>query len=314
MLDCNDWPVSFLGAMYAGLVPVAVNTLLTADDYAYMLEHSRAQAVLVSGALLPALTAAHDQVRPRGGRRSSSRARWRRCTRPRSSSRPSWPRQRPCAQAGGHRRRRPGLLALFLGLHRPAQGHGALARQPVLDLRAVRQGRAACVRRRLLLRRQAVLRLRPGQCADLPDERGRHHAADGRAAHARRHLQALAGRVGGVKPTVFYGAPTGFAGMLAHPNLPAAATWRCAWCRRPARRCRPNWASASSATSASTSSTASAPPRCCTSSCPTGPSGCATAPPAGRCPATTSNCAATTAARCPTANRATCTSTAPAPP
>ena len=58
MQDCNDWPVSFLGAMYAGLVPVAVNTLLTADDYAYMLEHSRAQAVLVSGALLPALTAA----------------------------------------------------------------------------------------------------------------------------------------------------------------------------------------------------------------------------------------------------------------
>ena len=58
MHDCNDWPVSFLGAMYAGLVPVAVNTLLTADDYAYMLEHSRAQAVLVSGALLPTLTAA----------------------------------------------------------------------------------------------------------------------------------------------------------------------------------------------------------------------------------------------------------------
>jgi benzoate-CoA ligase len=58
MQDCNDWPVSFLGAMYAGLVPVAVNTLLTADDYAYMLENSRAQAVLVTGALLPALTAA----------------------------------------------------------------------------------------------------------------------------------------------------------------------------------------------------------------------------------------------------------------
>jgi benzoate-CoA ligase len=58
MQDGNDWPVAFLGAMYAGLVPVAVNTLLTADDYAYMLEHSRAQAVLVSGALLPALNAA----------------------------------------------------------------------------------------------------------------------------------------------------------------------------------------------------------------------------------------------------------------
>ena len=58
MHDSADWPVSFLGAMYAGLVPVAVNTLLTADDYAYMLENSRAQTALVSGALLPALSAA----------------------------------------------------------------------------------------------------------------------------------------------------------------------------------------------------------------------------------------------------------------
>ena len=54
----NDWPVAFLGAMYAGIVPVAVNTLLTADDYAYMLRHSRAQMALVSAALLPTLQAA----------------------------------------------------------------------------------------------------------------------------------------------------------------------------------------------------------------------------------------------------------------
>jgi len=58
MQDSCDWPVSFLGGIYSGLVPVAVNTLLTADDYAYMLEHSRAQAVLISGSLLPTLTAA----------------------------------------------------------------------------------------------------------------------------------------------------------------------------------------------------------------------------------------------------------------
>ncbi len=58
MLDSSEGPVSFLGAMYAGIVPVAVNTLLTADDYAYMLEHSRAQAAIVSGALLPTLNAA----------------------------------------------------------------------------------------------------------------------------------------------------------------------------------------------------------------------------------------------------------------
>lgn len=52
MHDTVDWPVVFLGALHAGVVPVAVNTLLTADDYAYMLAHSRSQAVFVSGGLL----------------------------------------------------------------------------------------------------------------------------------------------------------------------------------------------------------------------------------------------------------------------
>ncbi|UCH38922.1 MAG: benzoate-CoA ligase family protein [Gammaproteobacteria bacterium] len=55
MHDCNDWPVCFLGAIYAGILPVAVNTLLTADDYLYMLQHSRCRAALVSAALLPVL-------------------------------------------------------------------------------------------------------------------------------------------------------------------------------------------------------------------------------------------------------------------
>ena len=58
MQDGADWPVAFLGAMLAGIVPVAVNTLLTADDCAYLLEHSRAQAVFVSGAVKPVLKAA----------------------------------------------------------------------------------------------------------------------------------------------------------------------------------------------------------------------------------------------------------------
>jgi len=53
--DTVDWPVAFLGAIYAGVVPVAVNTLLTPDDYAYMLGHSRARAAIVSNALSPTL-------------------------------------------------------------------------------------------------------------------------------------------------------------------------------------------------------------------------------------------------------------------
>jgi benzoate-CoA ligase len=193
MLDCNDWPVSFLGAMYAGLVPVAVNTLLTADDYAYMLEHSRAQAVLVSGALLPALTAAMVKADHEVAKVIVSR--------PVAPLHPAevefeafLAAQHRC-QAGGHRSGRPRLLAVLVRLHRPPQGHGAHMPTPTgpaeLYGKAVLQpARKRC----LLLGRQAVLRLRPGQRAEPSDERGRHHAADGRAAHARCGVQALARR------------------------------------------------------------------------------------------------------------------------
>jgi benzoate-CoA ligase len=58
MHDSNDWPVAFLGSLYAGVVPVAVNTLLPAPDYAYMLEHSRVRAAFVSAPLFPTLQAA----------------------------------------------------------------------------------------------------------------------------------------------------------------------------------------------------------------------------------------------------------------
>ena len=53
MLDTIDWPVAFLGAITAGVVPVAVNTLLKPQDYEYMLRDSRARALFVSAALLP---------------------------------------------------------------------------------------------------------------------------------------------------------------------------------------------------------------------------------------------------------------------
>ncbi|CAG9164220.1 benzoate-CoA ligase family protein [Cupriavidus pampae] len=61
-LDTIDFPTVFLGCLLAGVVPVAVNTLLTADDYAYMLEHSGARAVVVSGTLLPCMHAAFDKL------------------------------------------------------------------------------------------------------------------------------------------------------------------------------------------------------------------------------------------------------------
>ncbi len=51
--DSIDFPVAFLGAIQAGIVPVCVNTLLTTQDYDYMLRDSRAQVLVVSEALLP---------------------------------------------------------------------------------------------------------------------------------------------------------------------------------------------------------------------------------------------------------------------
>jgi len=50
--DSIDFPSVFLGAIQAGIVPIAVNTLLTAADYRFMLADSRAKALVVSAPLL----------------------------------------------------------------------------------------------------------------------------------------------------------------------------------------------------------------------------------------------------------------------
>jgi benzoate-CoA ligase len=52
MQDTVELPVAFLGALYAGVVPVVANTLLTSADYTYMLSHSHARAVIASDSVL----------------------------------------------------------------------------------------------------------------------------------------------------------------------------------------------------------------------------------------------------------------------
>ena len=56
LLDTVDFPAVFLGAIRGGIVPVAANTLLTTADFEFMLRDSRAKALVVSAALLPAFT------------------------------------------------------------------------------------------------------------------------------------------------------------------------------------------------------------------------------------------------------------------
>src|SRR5437660_8133736 len=55
MLDTVDFPSVFLGAIRAGIVPVPLNTLLTSEQYAYVLADCRARVLFVSEALLPAV-------------------------------------------------------------------------------------------------------------------------------------------------------------------------------------------------------------------------------------------------------------------
>lgn len=50
--DGVDFPVAFLGAIKAGIVPVPVNTLLTPQDYSFMLRDCGARALVVSASIM----------------------------------------------------------------------------------------------------------------------------------------------------------------------------------------------------------------------------------------------------------------------
>src|SRR6266851_2046727 len=60
--DTVDYPVAFWGALRAGIIPIPVNPLLTAEQYAYMLEDSRAAAVVVDHLILPTLVSMRERL------------------------------------------------------------------------------------------------------------------------------------------------------------------------------------------------------------------------------------------------------------
>ncbi len=51
MVDTVDFPIVFWGAIRGGIVPIPLNTLLSAEQYAYMFEDSRAAVIVVSAVL-----------------------------------------------------------------------------------------------------------------------------------------------------------------------------------------------------------------------------------------------------------------------
>src|SRR6202521_452966 len=62
MLDTVDYPIAFFAAIRAGIVPIPLNTLLTSEQYAYILEDSRAEAVLISPALIKSIEPVLDRL------------------------------------------------------------------------------------------------------------------------------------------------------------------------------------------------------------------------------------------------------------
>jgi benzoate-CoA ligase len=220
MQDGAEWPVAFLGAMLAGVVPVAVNTLLTADDLAYMLEHSRAQIAFVSGATKPALKAAlaksdhevHAVVVSRPAQPLESGeiefedflARAAPLTKPartRADDPAFW------LYSSGSTGRPKGTVHSHANPYWTTELYG----KAILGL----QESDICFSAAKLffaygLGNALTFPLAVGATALLMAERPTPDAV----------FKRWLGGVGGVRPTVFYGAPTVYAGMLASNALP----------------------------------------------------------------------------------------------
>jgi benzoate-CoA ligase len=220
MHDCNDWPVSFLGAMYAGIVPVAVNTLLTAEEYAFMLTHSRSQAVLVSAALLPTLQKAMAQTPNEVKTVIVSNP---------SAALPAGAvsmaellgRSKGLAEAAATGPDDPGFWLYSSGstgrpkgtLHSHANPYwtAELYASPVLGL----SERDVCFSAAKLFFAYGL-----GNALSFPLSIGATVLLMAERPTPDATFKRWRGEVGGTQPTVFFGAPTGFAGMLASPALP----------------------------------------------------------------------------------------------
>ncbi len=223
MQDSNDWPVSFLGAVYAGIVPVAVNTLLTADDYAYMLEHSRAQAVLASGALMPVLKGAlvksdhevHKVIVSRPvapvdfGEIAFEAFLEQHAPLPKPAATGA---DDPCfwLYSSGSTGRPKGTVHSHANPYWTCELYG----KQILQLRAS----DICFSAAKLFFAYGL-----GNALTFPMSVGATVLLMAERPTPEATFLRWTGGIAGLKPTVFFGAPTGFAGMLAAPTLPARA-------------------------------------------------------------------------------------------
>ncbi len=221
MHDSCDWPVCFLGAMYAGVVPVAVNTLLTADDVAYTIQHSRAQAALVSDALLPLLREAMAQGRheikgvvvshPSAALPddAQSLATFIASAKPLAEPAATGPDDIGFwLYSSGSTGRPKGAVHTHANPYWTAELYGT----HILGLTEA----DICFSAAKLFFAYGL-----GNGLSFPLSAGATVLLMAERPTPEATFKRWRGEIGGAKPTVFFGAPTGFAGMLASPALPA---------------------------------------------------------------------------------------------
>ena len=75
LYDTVDFPVAFWGGVRAGIVALPLNTLLNAEQYAYILADSRTSAIVASASLARTLLPILDRVPPAANDHSGRRQR-----------------------------------------------------------------------------------------------------------------------------------------------------------------------------------------------------------------------------------------------
>jgi len=218
MHDNNDWPVAFLGALHAGIVPVAVNTLLSGDDYAYILAHCRAQGALVSQALLPALEKARQQA--------PHEVRFLLVSRPEGALPAGATALRDALAAHAHTSARapaatgPDDVGFWLyssGSTGRPKGTVHTHANPYWTAELYGRGVLGMTERDLCFSAAKLFfAYGLGNALSFPLSVG----ARVLLMAERPTPEAIFKRWTGVRPTLFFGAPTGYAGMLASPKLP----------------------------------------------------------------------------------------------
>jgi benzoate-CoA ligase len=220
--DSIDFPTAFLGAIKAGIVPVPVNTLLTQGDYEYMLADSRARVAVVSAALAPLfepmlgrlahleriLVSGGDPQAPNSLARHLAQAPGEFAVAPTTCDDPCF-----WLYSSGSTGAPKGTVHVHASLIQTAE----LYAQPVLG---IEESDVVFSAAKLFfaygLGNGLTFPMSVGATAVLMAERPTPAAV---FAVLRRH-----------RPTIFYGVPTLYAGMLANPQLPERAEMRLRRC------------------------------------------------------------------------------------